>query len=318
MSFNAAIIGLGNIGSTLDNPNTQAIITHAHAFMQSEKTSLIGGFDTSKESRELFQKCWSAKAFNSMEELLEKDINIVSICSPTPYHKQHLQEVLQLPSLKYILCEKPFVDTLEAFEAVEERVLTTNKVVLINYIRHFDPTMLEVKEIIDSQELGTIKSFEGTFSKGLFHNGSHMLDLIELLIGDVHTITTQGKEIVEGDIYALFRVITQKASGTLKNPQLDYSLFELDIILTKGRIKILESGHRVEIYKATPSEKYPGYFNLQLERTLENSLQYYAKNSLDFLLNKCDSSFTKEQLRFSKKLLLIRDTLLDTDQWSQQ
>ena len=39
--MNAAVIGCGNIGGFYDTPSFDAILTHAHAFLDSNKTSLF-------------------------------------------------------------------------------------------------------------------------------------------------------------------------------------------------------------------------------------------------------------------------------------
>jgi len=314
----AAIIALGNIGAKLDEPSMQRVLTHAHAYTLHKKTSLIGGYDIDTIHREDFTKRWGVHAFETLEELLAQSPNIVSICSPTHLHKEHLQILLETPTVEYILCEKPFVETIEDFEALESMLLRSDKRVLINYIRHFDPSFQEVHKLLASDALGEIRSFEGTFSKGLFHNGSHMLDLIEWLIGSIERVEVFDKKVVERDIYGTFLLETSKCSGVLKNPILEYSLFELDILCSRGRIRVTQSGHSIEVYKSTLSKEYAGYFSLEKERELKNTLQYYAKNSLDFLLERSNRDFLKEQLKFSKKIILLRDTLLQNNSWSSK
>jgi len=312
------IIGLGNIGAKLDTPSSTTILTHAHAYHLDERVTLAGGYDIDAENREEFMQRWGADAFESFEKLLAKNPQLLSICSPTHLHKSHLQALLQTPSVEYILCEKPFVATLQEFEALESLLLQSDKKMIINYIRHFDESFQELQQLLHSQEFGKIHSFEGSFSKGLFHNGSHMLDLIEWLIGSIEHVNVFDKKVVEGDIFGNFFLQTSKCSGVIKNPNLEYSLFELDIFCTEARVRITQSGHKIEIFKSTPSKEYAGYFSLEKERRLKNTLQFYAKNSLDFLLEKSSATFLKEQLQFSKKIIDIRDTLLHTNIWSSK
>jgi hypothetical protein len=308
----SALIGCGNIASLLDTKQDYSIITHANAYEKNPQTQLILCADPNSKNLDQCKKEWGRDIINmSSNNLLEQDIDCLSICSPTPLHSNHLSKALQNPYIEYIICEKPLVETKEDYEKIEYALLNTNKKVIINYVRRFDPSFIQLKSILAQKEFGDIISFNGIFTKGLYHNGSHMLDLIELIIGDIQSIKVDQKEIKNNDIYGIFSIQTVSAFGILQNiNNINYSLFELDIILENARVKISDSGHCIKIYKKVKSDQYKGYFKLELFKTLPNTLQFYAKNSLDFLLKKTTKETLRQQVVFSKKLLDIKSKFL--------
>jgi hypothetical protein len=78
----------------------------------------------------------------------------------------------------------------------------------------------------------------------------------------------------------------EKAQGLLSCiDELPYSAFELIIWFEHGKIEIKEGGAKIDTYAKKPSSLYEGYFTLEHEASLPNSLQFYALHSLEFLLS---------------------------------
>ncbi|MEA1919864.1 MAG: hypothetical protein U9N52_08500, partial [Campylobacterota bacterium] len=199
--------------------------------------------------------------------------------------------------------------TQEEFDELTPLLHKTDKKVLINFIRRYDPSTQELAKILQSKELGEIEHFSGTFTKGLYHNGSHMLELIEYLCGELICITAL---TCNANLEGSFYLETRQTRGTLNNESGDnYALFELTILLSKGRVCIKNSGHTIEIETLVPSQHYAGYFNLSLAKTLEDSLQKNLYNTLHVSL-KCETrEILSSHLRLSQKLLDIKNTLYD-------
>lgn len=70
--------------------------------------------------------------------------------------------------------------------------------------------------------------------------------------------------------------------------ELPYSAFELSVWFENGKVEIKEGGSRIESFVKKPSPLYEGYFSLEHEETLPNTLQHYALHSLEFLLQNDD------------------------------
>lgn len=310
----AAIVGCGNIAGFLDKPDQPTILTHAHAYTSHPSTELIAVCDPDLEQRRKLVARWGQdiRHYETLGQMLKTHkIDILSICSPTPFHSEAMIAALKDPSIQTIICEKPFVQTQEELDELKILMHIHPKKVLINFMRRFDPSLQQVKLLIDSKDLGKIHTFNGRFTKGLYHNGSHMLDLVEMLCGEITGITALQLESGH-ELYGNFALNTTNTQGVLQNFTGDnYALFELEIILSKGRILISESGHTICVETVTPSHRYTGYFQLGNAKTYDDTMEKNLYNTLNTALKEKDNSFTSH-LKLSQKLLDIQQSLQES------
>jgi predicted dehydrogenase len=122
-SYSAAVIGCGRIGSgqDLQSPSL-GIYSHCEAFRFCERTDLVAVCDPNADALEKCQNRWnSPMAFTSVEDLLAtSNPEIVSICAPDREHARVARLVLEAPSTRCVILEKPLAATLqEALEIVE-------------------------------------------------------------------------------------------------------------------------------------------------------------------------------------------------------
>ena len=308
--LNATIIGCGNIGGFYDTPNAKSIFTHAHAYKQNNNTKLTSCCDLDTNNIKRFKELWGKdiKGYQDIDKLLKNEsIDIVSLTTSTNSHYPILKQLLKNTKIKYILCEKPFVSTMKEFNSISKLIKKSDKKLSINFIRCFDPSINKLKKLIASKELGQVISFSSQFNKGIYHNGSHILSLIEHLMGAINSIEVLNKKIYKDDIYGNFTInLNNNITGTINNfHNTDFSTLELNIILEYGYIKISKSGFDIIVYKSQQS-KFKEIKQLNQYKKYPNSLDKYAKNSLDFLLNGDVDKQLKKHLSISKKLLQLK------------
>ncbi len=152
---------------------------------------------------------YQANIYYDYEELLakEKDIDVISICSPNGLHAE--QTIKALRAGFNVLCEKPMaLSVADAGQMISES-LRANKLLFIVKQNRFNPPVVEVKKIIDEGRLGKIYSaqlncfwnrneeyYKGSDWKGtlkldggtLFTQFSHFVDLLYWLVGDVKAV----------------------------------------------------------------------------------------------------------------------------------
>jgi predicted dehydrogenase len=191
--FNVLIIGAGNIGAFYDTPDSKNILTHAHAIKEHSGFKLVGFVDNNSERARVAAKIWKTLSFQSINEAFSKtDVDVVCVAVPDEFHYTVLKEVVFRP-VKIVLAEKPITKTL--FEADEIIALykQLNVSLLVNYSRRFVPEFQDVKKLIDDQSFGKYVFGNGYYGKGVLHNGSHMINLLEYLIGDVKEVEVKEK-----------------------------------------------------------------------------------------------------------------------------
>lgn len=310
----AAIIGCGNIGGFLDTPEDNHIVTHAHAYAKHSGTQLSAVCDTDESRLAEFKKRWgeSITSYTEIDELIKKEeFEIASICSPTFTHAKILKKLMKKEGLETIICEKPFVENIEELTAIEEIIKRRKKRVMINFLRRFDPGFAKVENFIKDNRFGNLIEFNGIFTKGIYHNGSHVLEMIERFFGNIIKLEAISKKEADGDFLGTFLIKTKNAQGIISNfSGKNYAMFEFDTLFEKGRVKILNAGHKIEIYELKESKTYKNYYNLELTDTLHDTFSANMMHSLEFALDgKQNKQILKEHIDLSRKLIEIKNSL---------
>lgn len=165
---------------------------------------------TSKPAAELPVKF--EKIYRTVDELLEDEmVDIVDICSPNYMHRDVLMKAIRKG--KHIYCEKPLVRNLpeadEILKAMRESGYHKTNRVVFEY--RFVPAILRAKQLIEEGKIGRLVNFNFKYygsefvdpnrpiswqstkelSGGgvLFAMGTHSIDLIRYLIGEVETVS---------------------------------------------------------------------------------------------------------------------------------
>lgn len=284
----ALIVGAGSIGGLIDSPSSEAIASHAHAYAVHPDTKLKAICEPSELNTFAFMERWGdVDQYTSINDLPnDETYDIVSIASSTSAHFHDLASVLKRPDCPIILCEKPLVATKEEFHTIVSLLQQSNKKILVNLIRRYNPAFIALAKRIADHEFGKGIGFHGVCTKGLLHNGSHILGVLSHFFGELTSIKPFGATHCESDVCGEFGVSLKSISGTVSVVKTaEYSLFELSLWFEKGVIKLLEGGNKVEIYHRIPSPVYKGYFSLSLSEVIDTNLSSYALDSLNFLLH---------------------------------
>jgi len=321
MIYNSAIIGLGNIAWKLDeDPLREVIWTHAKAYSLYKNTNLIAAYDINIESDNIInfhKKYPNVKLYNSLELMfINNNIDIVSICSPTSTHHNILCELSKYP-IKAIFCEKPCGYDIQ----VEELYKRKNIIIAINYMRRWDDKYKEIKNIIDSKELGELKSIVSYTSTALWMSASHMIDLINWFGGGNFQIKGSFKNDyireIEGfaDYGGVFYFYNKNIDGFLyahcdnKNKH----QFEIQLQFTNGKIICSNDGRDITVYDYKKSRNISNYEEMQYKRTINSGNERMLdaiENIINVIENKkekvnCGIKEAKEVQHFINKCYSI-------------
>ncbi len=277
----ALIIGAGSIGGLIDSPATNAIASHAHAYLVHPNTQLRAICEPYEPNVLAFIDKWGeVKRYTSIDDVsLDEQFDIASISSTTAHHFHDLMTLLQRTDCSYILCEKPLVSTEDELQILAKELHATDKKILVHLMRRYNPAFISLTSRIKNEEFGKSLSFQGVCTKGLLHNGSHLLEVLSHFFGTITTL----ESIHPNTVYDITLTAAQGTINVLT--KCSYSLFELTLWFEKGVIKILDGGEKIEIYSKIPSPLYEGYFTLTLTETIATKLSHYALDSLNFLLH---------------------------------
>jgi UDP-N-acetyl-2-amino-2-deoxyglucuronate dehydrogenase len=193
--YRFAIIGCGRIASR-------------HAENIAALGILKAVCDIVPEKAEALARQYNAKAYYSIDELLQKeqDIDIVSICTPNGLHAEH--SIKSLQAGRHVLCEKPLcITSAAAWQMIETEKFSRKKLFVVKSTR-FNPLLQDLKYLVDQELLGKIYSFQLSclwnrpdeyytdwrgklFPDGgtLYTQFSHYIDALLWLLGDLKSAT---------------------------------------------------------------------------------------------------------------------------------
>ncbi|HKC68477.1 MAG TPA: Gfo/Idh/MocA family oxidoreductase [Bacteroidia bacterium] len=184
-------------------------IAQRHAEHIVKKGKLVAVCDIDKVRRDELATKYVCKTYASLDELLkqEKDLDLVSVCTPNALHAEQSIQILQAGI--HVLCEKPMAITVEDCDRMIAAADETKKHLFIVKQNRFNAPIAELKQIIDDGRLGKIldvqlncfwnrnnKYYESSDWKGrkeldggtLFTQFSHFIDLLYWMVGDVKNI----------------------------------------------------------------------------------------------------------------------------------
>lgn len=268
-SYRAAVIGCGRIGSGQDLQSVGlGVYSHCEAFRICERTDLVAVCDPNREALEKCQTRWNAPvAFTSVENLLATSKpDILSICVPDREHAPVARLVLEAPSTRCVILEKPLADTLsDALEIVE--IADRRSIpLLVNYTRRYCESHRQLRDFMQRGGLGRLISVSGMYTKGIFHNGTHWIDLLHFLGEEIRIIhASDVVDFYDDDPTLSFTFQTRSGvSGVLQGfPKNICTVFEAEFCGELGRVRILDSGSEFEWWHITESPYYTGHRVLQ-------------------------------------------------------
>jgi predicted dehydrogenase len=163
------------------------------------------------------------------EKFLEQSADLFIVASPPFLHAE--QAVAVLRSGAAVLCEKPMGISASQCQEMIAAAQQSGRPLAIGLIRRFFPASQLIKQIITSQNLGTVQSFQ--FSEGaafswparsssffdkrqagggvLLDLGSHVLDLLHWWLGEPKEVEYEGDAM--GGVEVNCRLHLQYANG---------------------------------------------------------------------------------------------------------
>lgn len=263
----ALIIGCGNIAGIFDQDrlSSDLPLTHAGAYSRDARFGMVGCVEPDDTRRHEFMSAWGVPAgFRSIDELSGSvgQFDVISICSPTPCHVHDLEIALRLKP-KLIFCEKPVTPSLMETERLVEECRNHNILLAVNYSRRFDPDVSRFQADMREGRWGQLHSVMGIYNKGILNNGSHMLDLLSLLVGPMNIVKV-GKPV--HDFFPDDPTIPVWLEGANGLPihlacghAKDYAIFELQFVFSLGVLTMEEGGMFWRERRAKDSSTFKGY-----------------------------------------------------------
>ena len=265
----AVLVGAGKVGAGYASDPLMArfypYATHAQVLAAHPAYDWVAVVDPSADVRDEAVARWgvgiAVADAGELEGLCEPDVAVIA----TP-PQARAQIITALPSLTAAIVEKPLgVDTAEAagFAAESaERGLT----VQVNFWRRADRLFRDLAARIGHGEIGQVQSVFGVYGNGLLNNGSHLVDFVRMLFGEVSSAQTIGAATqratgpLAGDVDVAF-ALQLSAGPVVSLLPVDFDHYRensLDIWGTAGRLTIVQEGLVAQLCSRRPNRAMSG------------------------------------------------------------
>lgn len=261
------LVGCGNIAGGFDTGRALSSLprTHAGAYTAHGGYRLAACIEPDEERRLAFMEHWRIPlGYADFDDLASQALafDVVSICSPTQAHySDTLRALAFAPQL--IFCEKPVCANIELAEELVRRCKTARVQLAVNHNRRWDPDVVRLKSELASGLWGGVRSASGYYNKGALNNGSHMVDLLQDLLGPLtllHTGTPIPDYISEDPSIPAMLVSASGIPVSLNCGHADdYSLFELELVTERGVLTMEDGGLCWRVRTVGSSPPFPGY-----------------------------------------------------------
>lgn len=174
------VIGTGAMGQN-----------HVRIYSEMEGVELAGISDVDQKRVEAMAVQFNTKGFTDYNEMFAEGLDAVSVVVPTKLHKQVVLDALEAGL--NVLVEKPIADTLENADLMIEAAKKAGKILMVGHIERFNPAVIKLKELIDSEILGKVVSIStrrvGPYNPRIrdvgviLDIGVHDIDIISYLYG---------------------------------------------------------------------------------------------------------------------------------------
>ena len=212
-STRIAVVGLGNAGHTLHLPAVAGI----------SGVEVVGAADIDEQRRKRAVEAWKVPVFDSIETMLAKARpDVVLIGTPPDSHADYCLKSIDAGA--NVICEKPFVSSLEEADLVIDAAQAANRRVALNHeFREMpifralrdaaarpgrDVVFAQVWQLMDLPPWAEPGWRGQMLQRTLYEAGVHLVDFVMALFGEKPrsvsaTVSTCGVRESESDAVAL-------------------------------------------------------------------------------------------------------------------
>lgn len=133
------VIGVGRMG-----------FHHCRIYSSLHQVDFAGVFDVDHRAARKVSDHYHVPISSTIDELLE-EVDAVSVATPAISHYELVMQCIA--NGVHVLVEKPFTETLEEGEELTRIAEASGLVVLVGHIERFNPTYIELKNVLEDMSL---------------------------------------------------------------------------------------------------------------------------------------------------------------------
>lgn len=267
--YRTVLIGFGDVAAGYTKDPVKArnyrYASHAQVLREHNAFDWQAVVDSNGEARKRAKQDWEVSVtYSDTRELAQAGPFDIAVIATPP--KDRYEMIESMEGLRAVLVEKPLGHTKEEADRFLQLCRERNILVQVNYWRRADERFRELAAGKLVETIGQPQAVFGVYAKGLRNNGSHMIDFVRMLFGEIDSQWALGPAdvthtgLLEGDADIPFAL--QLQSGLLAAFQpLDFNCFRengLDIWGQEGRMQIVQEGLKLLVHCKQPSRTMQG------------------------------------------------------------
>jgi len=225
------------------------VLTHAKALKFHEDYELVGAVDTSLERLATFSENYCLPGFSSVEEIPGfTSVDLVVIATPTETHWPILSRAVEELNPRAVLCEKPLAYSIQDAESIVDFCSNRSVDLWVNYPRRVNPAVQRVKTIMSHIQQRSRFSGVARYGKGLVHNGTHMLDMLDFWFGSPRSFTSSPKALQSHSAFdeeVSSQLVFERGEILLEAQGPQSGIFDLRLSSDDGTLEYTDGGNWV-------------------------------------------------------------------------
>ncbi len=273
------MIGFGRIGAGYADDPVMArhypYATHAQVLAAHPAFQWVGVTDRSPRARRLARERWGVPAFRDPAEMAADCAPDVAVLATPPGSRTEILD--RLPSVRAVLVEKPLGRTPAEGRRFLEVCHRRGILVQVNFWRRADRVFRDLAAGGLQRRVGAPQAVFGLYGNGLLNNGTHMVDFIRMLLGEVRSVQALAGARplragpIEGDVHVAFSMRLYSGLAVAMQPLAfeHYRENALDIWGEKARLFIGQEGLGLSLYPRESNRGMQGESEIASDRPRE-------------------------------------------------
>lgn len=275
-TYRVAIVGLGRMGSTIDDEvQDEASVTLPYSIAStcrtSERLELVAGSDLRQDRRDAFRERWGVEALyeDYLEMVARERPDIVAICTtatgldkpgnmaPSEEFRgdshADLTAALSEAGVPMMYVEKAMASSMTAADKAIAACQRNGTRINVGVLRRFHPAYQQMKAVIDRGDIGEPESVVHFGASSLMHGHIHSIDTISYLLGDPGIDAVRGElepedAVSENMVYADPRArFDLKMSNGVGVTSVPTGTIEVEVLGSKGSVRALNNNTSITL-----------------------------------------------------------------------
>ncbi len=258
-TYRVAIIGLGRMGSTIDDefPDRAPPYSVAASCKASERLQVVTGADIDAAKRAAFSESWGVDALyeDYVEMIRKEDPDMVAVCTRGHLHAEMATRSAE-EGVKLIFCEKAIACSMEEADGILKAVQENGSLFNSGVLRRFNLRYHQARDLIRNGEIGEPQAAIHYASTNLLHGHIHSIDTLSFLLDDPKVESIWGElntidhripdNRLDDDPYGIFQLTFANGIAATSVPAGNW---EFEVMGDGGSVRVFDNGTGLQLRK---------------------------------------------------------------------